>query len=132
MFSFTTIDSLDYHDDFIETIILLDDGRLASSSNDKTINIIDINNDYHIDITMYAFDNKVPSICQIDTNTIVSFCEDLSIKIWKLNKTDFELLFTIESAHQDSANKVLSLTNKRFASCSFDNDIKIWKGCTPY
>ena len=77
MFSFTTIDSLDYHDDFIETIILLDDGRLASSSNDKTINIIDINNDYHIDITMYAFDNKVPSICQIDTNTIVSFCEDL-------------------------------------------------------
>lgn len=89
MFSFTTIDSLDYHDDFIETIILLDDGRLASSSNDKTINIIDINNDYHIDITMYAFDNKVPSICQIDTNTIVSFCEDLSIKIWKLNKTDF-------------------------------------------
>ena len=35
MFSFTTIDSLDYHDDFIETIILLDDGRLASSSNDK-------------------------------------------------------------------------------------------------
>lgn len=132
MISFTTIDSIDYHDDFIETIILLNDGRLASSSNDKTINIIDINNDYFLDLTIDKFENEVPSICQLEDNEIVSFSEDLSIKIWIINKNDFQLVFTIENAHKDSANKVISLTNKRFASCSFDNDIKIWKGSTPY
>ena len=50
------------------------------------------------------------------------------IKIWEIISGHSYNLKKIIRGHEDSVNKVISLTLNRFASCSFDSTIKIWSG----
>ena len=46
------IKTINEHSNYIKSLLLLSDGRLASCSFDKTIKIYNINNNYHCDITL--------------------------------------------------------------------------------
>ena len=101
----------------------LNDGRVASCSDDNTIRIYDPSNDYHCDQVIKRHSESITSICQLDDGTIVSCSIDRTIMIGD---------YTIKNAHDDYILKVITLPNNRIASCSFDYSIKIWKSNPPY
>ena len=115
------------HTDVIYSLLLLNDNRIASCSNDKTIRIFNPSNNYICEKVIKNNKEWIRTICQLDNGTIVSSSGDQSIIIDH---------FLIETAHNkflyDYLSKIISLPNNRFASCSGDTTIKIWKGSPPY
>ena len=108
------------HSDYFNSLLLLNDGRIVSCSNDKTIkvwNIYDISNDNQCDIVISdPHNDNINSLCLLAHGNIVSCSEDKSIKIWKINKDTYECLLQINNAHNDSINKVVTLIDNQFAS----------------
>ena len=111
------------HTDQVNSLLLLNDGRVASCSYDKTIRIYDPSNDYHCDQVIERHSESITSICQLEDGTIVSCSYDQSIMIGD---------YTINNAHNNWIYKVITLPNNRIASCSADETIKIWKSNPPY
>ena len=126
------IKTIDKHRNWVYSLILLQDGRLASCSGDKSINIYDMNNNYNCDITIKGHTDRVTYISQLENNKLISCSWDKSLKIWTMNKSSYQLDYTIENAHNEIIWKVIPLTNNRIASCSNDKTIKIWNGNYPY
>ena len=117
-----TITIITYHTDIVNSLLHLNDGRVASCSYDKTIRIYDPSNDYHCDQVIKRHSEGINSICQLDDGTIVS-CSLDAIMIGD---------YTIKNAHDSWIWKVITLPNNRIASCSKDMTIKIWKSNPPY
>ena len=111
------------HTAYVNSLLHLRDGRVASCSSDKTIRIYDPSNDYHCDQVIKRHSEVIQSICQLDDGTIVSCSDDKSIMIGD---------YTINNAHDNCIWKVITLPNNRIASCSYDYSIKIWKSNPPY
>ena len=118
-----SIKTITGHTDYVNSLLHLKDGRVASCSDDKTIRIYDPSNDYHCDQVIKRHSEGIQSICQLDDGTIVSCSDDKSIMIGD---------YTIKNAHDDWIWKVITLPNNRIASCSYDKTIKIWKSNPPY
>ena len=126
------INSIYEHEESVNSLLILSDGRLASCSRDKTIKIFCINNNYHCDITIEGHTDNVYYISQLDNNKLISCSFDNSIKIWSITQSSYTCDFTINNAHSHSIWKVIPLTNNRIASCSSDKTIKIWNSNHPY
>ena len=116
-----SIKTITDHAKYVNSLLHLKDGRVASCSDDKTIWIYDPSNDYHCDQVIKS--EGISSICQLDDGTIVSCSIDRTIMIGD---------YTINNAHDDWILKVITLPNNRIASCSQDKTIKIWKSNPPY
>ena len=67
----------------------------------------------------------------LDVNKLVSVSEDYSIKVWSISNEDISLIKEIKE-HTSYVLKVIPLSTKRFASCSLDRTIKIWKDDETY
>ena len=130
--NFRNIKIINEHISGVHSLLQLFDGRLASCSNDKTIKIYNMKNNYHCDITITGHTECITYIDQLNDGKLLSCSYDQSIKIWTLFTTSFKCDYTIENAHNGWINKVISLTNNRFASCSWDKTIKIWNNNHPY
>ena len=117
-----SIKTITEHNESIYSLLHLKDGRVASCSNDSTIRIYDLSNDYHCDKVIERHYKGISSICQLDDSNIVS-CSYHTIIIGD---------YTINNAHDDRIYKVITLPNNRIASCSWDETIKIWKSNPPY
>ena len=126
----TDYKTLNYHHDFIWSLLLLKDNRIASCSNDHLINIYDPSNDYALDISITDLPDKVNSICQLDNENLISSCNNNSIYIWHITKTAYHLIHVIKQAHFIPIQKIVSLSNNYFASCS--DIINIWNLNFPY
>ena len=126
------IKTINEHSNYINSLLLLSDGRLASCSYDNTIKIYNINNNYHCDITLKGHTDCVYYISQLDNNKLISCSEDKTIKIWSITQSSYQCDYTINNAHSKRIFKVISLTNNRVASCSADSTIKIWNSNHPY
>ena len=121
------------HQISIISISLLKDGRLASCSIDNTINILNMNNNFHCDMTLIGHKKPVYFVIQLDSGDLVSCSSDCSLKIWSITQTEYKCLFTIEKAHEEGINKIVLLSHSRIASCAQDNYlIKIWDMTPPY
>ena len=118
------------HLSMVTSLLILNDGRVASCSLDKTIQLFSPKNDYQYTIALTGHKEGINSICQLDNENIVSCSDDKSIKIWDCKK--YKCVFTIDNAHEDKITKVVVLSFNRFASSSNDSTIKIWKGNLPY
>lgn len=117
------------HAESVYILLILQDGRLASCSWDKTIKIFDIKNNFHCDITI-EHSESVNSICQLENGKLVSCSWDKTIKIFTLSNSSFHCDYTIQKAHSEWIYKIISLTKNRIASCS--KEIKIWSSIYPY
>lgn len=115
----------------VRFLLLLKDGRLASCSEDATINIYDIANDYNCDIALEGHYDSVMYLCQLNNGKLISCSVDRAIMIWTLYPTSYKIDYTILDTHKGPVSKVISLSKKRIASCSYKT-IKIWKGGYPY
>ena len=120
------------HLDFVYSLLLLKDKRIASCSEDKTIRIFNPIKNYQCEIIIKGHLNAIYSICQLENSHIVSCSLDNSIRIWSITQYSYRCMFSIFNAHNYSISKVLSLSSERIASSSWDNTIKIWKGTSEY
>ena len=108
----------------ILSLLVLSDGRLASCSYTKNVNIYDINNDYHCDITIPI--PGVSYVSQLTNGLLIASLTSGDIQILSITKDSFNLEHTIEKAHSAIINKTVELTKERFASCSNDKTIKVF------
>lgn len=129
--NFKKIKNIEEHSATIYSLLLLSDGRLASCSADKTIKIYNIENNYNCEITVEGHTDAVSDLCQLENKKIVS-CSDTTIKIWSISVLSYKCECTKNNSHEDRINKVISLSNNRFATCSNDKQIKIWSASHPY
>ena len=116
--------------DAIQNIIKLKDGKIAYCGYDEKITIIDPNNNYKTNISI-PVGGDVFSICQIETGQIVSCANDL-ITFWTVSDSNYACEHTIKTGHSQIINHLVSLSNNRIASTSYDRTIKIWEGRPPY
>ena len=114
------------HNDYIYSLLLLDNSHLVSCSKDRTIKLINLP-DKTIEATINNAHNRdINFISKVTQSSIVSCSDDKSIKIWNYNNGKFTCVHHINNAHSDIINKVLSLSKNRIASCSDDCMIKIF------
>ena len=87
---------------------------------------------YKKDIYKEKVHSCVYSLCNLKGNKLVS-CggDDHLIKVWKLSTVELTLIKEIK-AHNDVMYKVIPLSKDRFASCSEDKTVKIWKDDDKY
>ena len=129
--SIKEVQSIKEHTNKVTSVILLQDGRLASCSTDKTIRIININTS-QCEIIIRGHQKAVTYISQLDNGKLISCSCDKSIKVWSIAQNTFELEETIEEAHNDLILKIIALSQNRMGTCSADNTIKIWNSNKPY
>ena len=108
----------------VTSLLVLLDKRIASSSMDGTIHIYNPSKDFNCDIVITTDVKSITSLCQLPNGHIVASCYT-SIFIFSISQSSHELISSYKG-HTNTINKVLSLSNNRFASCSDDLTIKIW------
>ena len=118
--------TLNYHSDVVNQIILLKDGRIASSSNDKSI-IIYNQEDFSVQLQIKNFDSEVLNIMQGSNDYIFASLYSGNISFFKLNPNNSNLNIQNIKAHKDIVRKIIELKDGRYVSCSEDKTIKIWK-----
>jgi WD40 repeat protein len=123
------------HTDEVTSFLLLNDGRFATGSRDRSIKIHKISSDcsHHETVITIAnsHDHDVINLCQLSNGTLVSCGNDYVIKLWKLTDTSYEHLAVLKG-HEDCVYKVTALTHNRIASTSCDLTLHIWNGVAPY
>ena len=118
--------TLNYHKDSVNQIILLKDGRIASSSNDESILIYDKEmND--IQISIDNLESNVLNIMESNEGYIFASLYSGSILIFKLNSLKSYQLIQNIKGHKNCVKKIIQIKDGRFISCSSDKTIKIWK-----
>lgn len=114
----------------INHMILLSDGRIASATNDGSIQIIDYLKE-KIDYSISASNiGGVYYLKEIEQSNLLCATKPGILKSFLLHKTSFSKGFDIKDAHKDRINMIINLPNYSYATCSDDCDIKIWNSNT--
>ncbi len=116
--------TLDKHKDTVNQIILLKDGRIASSSNDQSILIYNKEMD-NVELTI-NLESNVLNIMQSNDGYIFASLDSGSISIFKLNTLNSSQLIESVEEHKKLVSKIIQIKDGRFISCSYDKTIKIW------
>jgi len=103
------------HIDKIYCLKILIDGRLVSSSEDKSIKIYNKDN-YLIDFQINEHSDGICYISQLKDGTLISCSYDKTIKLFKLYEKNYYEIQTIN----ENAKKIIELTNKDIVSISSD------------
>lgn len=122
--SFKWTESISGHSSFVYCLLLLQDGRLASCSDDETIIVYNKSN-YDVDISIEGHEGTVWYITQLSNSDIISCSIDCTIKIWKITERTYKCKETLRG-HNKSVSKVITISHNRIASSSDDKTIKIW------
>ncbi len=120
------INSINSHNGSLNSISSFPSGNLISVSNDKSINIYDINLNVLQNIKK-AHDDSIIYVEVKDENNFITCSNDKNIKLWIKNNNEFEINKIIQNAHNSQINKVIYCNNRNLISCSDDKNIKIWK-----
>ena len=115
------IHKLNQHTDDVYCLTVLNDGRLVSGSNDKTI-IIYNKITYQSDLIIKEHNNNICCITQLSSGELVSCSYDKEIKIFKIKDVEYEILQTLKY-HTNYVYKIIELKNKNLVSCSEDSSI---------
>lgn len=126
----TLTQSKKVHKDWIGDLLLLKDGRIASCSGDKTIQIYNKNMDL-IDMTLFGHEMGVRYLSQLDNGLLLSASIDCNIKVWDINKTTHQCIATLKG-HEHWLRKVIPISKNRIASCGQDGTFRIWEATYPY
>jgi WD40 repeat protein len=108
------------HTDYISCSTVLNDGRFATGSKDKSIIIY--NKDFKKDLVIREHSKGVRCLIQLNSGELVSGSEDNEIKIYKIEKDKYQVIQTLKY-HKNWVNKIIKLKNNQLVSCSFDGTI---------
>ena len=113
----------------VTSLVILEDKRLASATNAISVYSYNVDtNQWTKDINNEC-DGYGTILCAMKGNRLLS-C-DSSIKVWTVSDVDMTLIKEIKE-HKSTVNKVIPLSKERFASCSNDKTVKIWKDDNTY
>ena len=112
---------LNDHTDSVRCLTVMNDGRLVSGSNDKSI-IIYNKETYKPDIIIKEHSGAVKYIIQLSSGILASCSNDGSIKLFNIKENKYEVLQTLND-HTFWVNKIIELKNKTLVSCSDDCSI---------
>ena len=116
---------LSEHQNEVYCLKILKDGRLASTSKDKSIKIYETKN-FTVDLTITDHTESVYYITQLFDERLLSCSNDRKMLIIKLNNKNY-FIDQILIGHSLGIIKAIQLKNGDIASSSIDNTIKIWK-----
>ena len=112
-------------------MIILSVGRIASVTYNKRFKVYNPKKEFKLDVLDTSSQENMYSLCQLsDGNIIIGLTKNM--KIYSFSDNKLTLNFTIQNAHEERINKIISLRDKMFASCSDDQFIKIWINEEPY
>ena len=124
--SFQLKKKLQTHTGIVYHVACLQDGRLASCSQDKTIIIYNKDN-FEPQIEINNIHNaQIFSFTQIEDGHIISCSEDTKMKVIELDKDKYSVVQSLEQ-HQGYVVKVIEFKKNELISISNDNTIKFWK-----
>ena len=109
----------------VYSLLLLLDGRIASSSYDALIKIYNVDT-YEPELTIGVHTEEVVDLINIDIHHIASCSYDRSIIIFYICGLEYYCEHIYESAHDDWIKGICKLSMNRIASCSNDTTIKVW------
>lgn len=120
------------HTQPVYSLCLLKDGRLASSSFDKTIMVHNIHSN-KCEMIIKGHELFVYYIIQNTNGNLVSCSGDKTIKIWEISSSSKYTCIGTLRKHTKWVEKVIQLRKSlNFASCSADKTIIIWNHRPPY
>ena len=123
--NFKLLKEINENTEQVWSIILLHDGRFATSSKDKSINIYNAETyEKEIEIKDQHTDG-IRNIKQLHNFNIVSCSFDFSIKIFNINGNSYKVIQTLQE-HTDKVRDIIELKNLDLASVSSDKTLKIW------
>ena len=125
------IKSIHEHQNEINSISVLDDGKIMSCSSDRTVKIFDPKDNYRNVFVRPAAKQRIDYVCQISDN-LFACGKYKSIDIWFIENSRNIPIHSIVKAHTKCIRKVIVVTNNRIASCAEDSTIKIWNSVHPY
>ena len=110
------------HKGVVYDVIQLNDIELASCSDDKNINIWNLQTGM-VEMSLTGYASPVTSIIYLRDGRIASSSVEQSIKVWTLDnhRCDFTAM-----GHNGSVTCLLQLSDDNIASGSADTTIKIW------
>ena len=119
----------------VYSLIELGDKKIASGGMDGNISISSYEEsekkwkrDIH---KKKAHFGCVNSLCALTNNKLLSGGIDHLIKVWAISDKDIAVIKEIKE-HSKAVYKLIPLSEKRFASCSYDSTVKIWKDNNTY
>ena len=113
-----------YHADAISCSTVLNDGRIAICSHDKSI-VIYNNKTFKPDLIICEHNNSVNYILQLSSGMLASCSDDSTIKIFNIKYNKYEVLQTL-NYHNADVMKIIELTNEKLVSCSYDYYIIVY------
>jgi WD40 repeat protein len=78
-----------------------------------------------------AHEDGISTLSQVKGDKLLSGSKDTKIKLWGISSKELTQLAEF-IGHTNYVKKVITLTQHRFASCSYDKTIHIWQGKMPY
>jgi len=122
--SYRFLQALDGHTNRIWSIALSNDGRLASGSEDQTVQLWNIHTG-HLLKTFEGHTGWVRSVAfSPDGYTIASASDDQTVRLWDINSGKYHIL----SGHTNRVRSVaFSPDGKMLASSSDDQTIRLWQ-----
>ena len=121
------IRTLTDHKEAVWDILLLSDGRLASSSTDKTIKIWDLNSG-NCEQTLIGHYDWVYCLLELPNSILLSGSHDLSIGVWDISQKDENELQFYHQVKNDKQSYAycMKLVSKNELAVSSHKDINIY------
>ena len=117
--------TIDAHNTFVQCMLLLKDGRLATGSRDETIKIWNLNNDNHLDLTLKGHTNSVSQIIQLDNSQVVSV-DFGSLLVWDIQMDSYTLISKCKIDFHEIVSSLAELPNERLVTVS-EHHILLWE-----
>ena len=123
----TAIRTLTGHKDIVRDVLLLSDGRLASSSQDKTIKIWNLTNG-NCEQMLIGHSHWVCCLLELPNSILLSGSYDSSIGIWDISQKDLKELQFYQQIKRDkqSCAFCMTLINVNELAVSSSNNINIY------
>ena len=105
------IKSFNDNKQYINSLLLLKDGRLAACSRDETIKIYNLQS-FSCEMTLEGHSKGVSYISQLKRGKIVSCSWDKSIKVWEIKDKTYSCEFTIDNAPDMEGDANFKISNR--------------------
>ena len=115
------IHKLNAHTSYVICLIIMNDGRLVSGSNDNSI-IIYNKMKYLPDLIIREHSGYISCLTQLSSGILASCSSDSLIKLFNIKENEYEVLQTLKF-HTHYVYKIIELKNKTLASCSQDSSV---------
>ena len=119
------VTTINAHKTFVQCMLILKDGRLATGSRDETIKIWNLNYRNKLDLILKGHTNSVSQIIQLKNSQVVSV-DFGSLLVWNIQMHSYTLVCKIPFHLNEIQNSVAEVTKERLVTVS-EYHIVLWE-----